>query len=89
MARRSCLPAEPRQQFEVLHVREDCVVRHRGGRGSCFEDGRQEEKILILGDFMYGMHFDDWPDEELHEPEFKLADVAHAAVILLPRALSG
>ena len=42
-----------------------------------------------IGDALYGMHFDDWPDEELHEPEFKLADVAHAAVILLPRALPG
>ena len=42
-----------------------------------------------IGDSLYGMHFDDWPDEELHEAEFKLADVAHAAVILLPRALSG
>jgi Plasmid pRiA4b ORF-3-like protein len=24
---------------------------------------------------LYGMHFDDWPDDELHEVEFKLADV--------------
>jgi len=30
MARRSCLLAEPGQQFEVLHVREDGVVRHEG-----------------------------------------------------------
>jgi len=44
---------------------------------------------LRIGDALYGMHFDDWPEEELHETEFKLADVAHAAVILLPRALPG
>jgi len=31
-----------------------------------------------IGDVLYGMHFEDWPDEELHEAEFKLADVAHA-----------
>jgi Plasmid pRiA4b ORF-3-like protein len=31
-----------------------------------------------IGDVLYGMHFEDWPDEELHEVEFKLADVAHA-----------
>ena len=30
-----------------------------------------------IGDVLYGMHFDDWPDEEQHEVEFKLADVAH------------
>ena len=30
-----------------------------------------------IGDALYGMHFEDWPDEELHEVEFKLADVAH------------
>jgi|SRR5262245_2623570 len=31
-----------------------------------------------IGDAMYGMHFDDWPEEELNEAEFKLASVAHA-----------
>ena len=31
-----------------------------------------------IGDVLYGMHFEDWPDEELHEAEFKLADVTHA-----------
>ena len=31
-----------------------------------------------IGGALYGMHFDDWPEEELHETEFKLADVAHA-----------
>jgi hypothetical protein len=31
-----------------------------------------------IGDALYGMHFEDWPEEELHEVEFKLADVAHA-----------
>lgn len=31
-----------------------------------------------IGDALYGMHFEDWPDEELHEVEFKLADVARA-----------
>jgi len=30
-----------------------------------------------VGDALYGTHFEDWPDEELHEVEFKLADVAH------------
>jgi hypothetical protein len=30
-----------------------------------------------IGDVLYGMHFDDWPDEGQHEVEFKLADVAH------------
>jgi hypothetical protein len=29
-----------------------------------------------IGDTLYGTHFDEWPDEELHEVEFKLADVA-------------
>jgi hypothetical protein len=24
------------------------------------------------------MHFEDWPEEELRETKFKLADVAHA-----------
>jgi Plasmid pRiA4b ORF-3-like protein len=31
-----------------------------------------------IADALYGMHFEDWPDEELHETEFKLADVARA-----------
>jgi hypothetical protein len=31
-----------------------------------------------INDALYGMHFDDWPEEELHEAEFKLADVARA-----------
>jgi hypothetical protein len=31
-----------------------------------------------IGDALYGMHFEDWPEEELHEAEFKLADVTHA-----------
>lgn len=31
-----------------------------------------------IGDVLYGMHFEDWPDEELHEAEFKLADVTYA-----------
>jgi hypothetical protein len=31
-----------------------------------------------IGDALYGMHFEDWPEEELHETEFNLADVAHA-----------
>jgi Plasmid pRiA4b ORF-3-like protein len=31
-----------------------------------------------IGDALYGMHFEDWPEEELHETEFQLADVAHA-----------
>jgi hypothetical protein len=30
-----------------------------------------------IGDALYGMHFEDWPEEELHEAEFKLADVTH------------
>ena len=30
-----------------------------------------------IGDALYGTHFDDWPDEELHEVKYKLADVAH------------
>lgn len=29
-----------------------------------------------IGAALYGMHFEDWPDEELHEAEHKLADVA-------------
>ena len=29
-----------------------------------------------IGDVLYGMHFEDWPGEELHENAFKLADVA-------------
>ena len=32
-----------------------------------------------IGDALYGMHFEDWPDEELHEVDFTLADVARAA----------
>jgi hypothetical protein len=31
-----------------------------------------------IGHALYGMHFDDWPEEELHEIDFKLADVARA-----------
>ena len=31
-----------------------------------------------IGDALYGTHFEDWPDEELHEVEFKLTDVTHA-----------
>ena len=29
-----------------------------------------------IGDALYGMHFEDWPEEELHENALKLADVA-------------
>ena len=29
-----------------------------------------------IGDGLYGMHFDDWPEEELHEVEFRVHDVA-------------
>ena len=29
-----------------------------------------------IGHALYGTHFDEWPDEELHEVEFKLTDVA-------------
>jgi hypothetical protein len=29
-----------------------------------------------IGEALYGMHFEDWAEEELHEVEFKLADVA-------------
>src|SRR5215510_867765 len=32
-----------------------------------------------IGNALYGTHFDEWPDEELHEVEFKLADVAQHA----------
>ena len=30
-----------------------------------------------IGDALYGMHFEDWPHQELHEVEFKLTDVVH------------
>ena len=44
-----------------------------------------------IGNALYGTHFDDWPDEELHEVEFKLADVAQRGdswehVVLVERA---
>jgi hypothetical protein len=31
-----------------------------------------------IGDALYGMHVDDWPEEELHETEFRLGELAHA-----------
>ena len=31
-----------------------------------------------IGDAVYGTHFEDWPEEELHEVVFRLNDVAHA-----------
>jgi Plasmid pRiA4b ORF-3-like protein len=28
-----------------------------------------------IGDALYGAHYDDWPEEEIHEVKFRLADV--------------
>jgi hypothetical protein len=41
-----------------------------------------------IGHASYGMHAEDWPDEELHEVKFKFADVAEqderATAVYLP-----